>query len=51
MLIDVHAHFYTELSNRADWQVLNQARLDAGRTIGVTAHVGSAVTDLLPVSR
>ena len=41
MLIDVHAHFYTELSNRADWQLLNQARLDAGRTIGVTAHIAS----------
>ena len=41
MLIDVHAHFYTELSNRADWRSLNQARLDAGRIIGVTAHVAS----------
>ena len=41
MLIDVHAHFYTELSNRADWRVVNQARIDAGRTIGVTAHVAS----------
>ncbi len=41
MLIDVHAHFYSELSNRADWRAVNQARLDAGRTIGVTAHVAS----------
>jgi predicted TIM-barrel fold metal-dependent hydrolase len=41
LLIDVHAHFYTELSNRADWRIVNQARLDAGRTIGVTAHVAS----------
>lgn len=41
MLIDVHAHFYTELSNRADWRIKNQARLDAGRKIGVTAHVAS----------
>ena len=41
MLIDIHAHFYTELSNRTDWRILNQARLDAGRTIGVTAHVAS----------
>lgn len=40
-LIDVHAHFHTELSNRADWRALNQARLDAGRKIGVTAHVAS----------
>jgi predicted TIM-barrel fold metal-dependent hydrolase len=41
VLIDVHAHFYTELSNRADWNLVNQARLDAGRTIGITAHVAS----------
>lgn len=41
MLIDVHAHFYTELSNRTDWRIVNQARLDAGRRIGVTAHVAS----------
>ena len=41
MLIDVHAHFYTELSNRADWRIINQARLDAGRTMGITAHVAS----------
>jgi predicted TIM-barrel fold metal-dependent hydrolase len=41
VLIDVHAHFYTELSNRADWQCVNQARFDAGRRIGVTAHVAS----------
>jgi predicted TIM-barrel fold metal-dependent hydrolase len=41
LLIDVHAHFYTELSNRSDWRAKNQARLKAGRTIGVTAHVAS----------
>jgi predicted TIM-barrel fold metal-dependent hydrolase len=41
VLIDIHAHFYTELSNRADWQIVNQARLDAGSTIGITAHVAS----------
>ena len=41
MLIDVHAHFYTEMSGRSDWHALNQARLDAGRKIGITAHVGS----------
>jgi len=41
MLIDVHAHFYTERSGRSDWQRVNQARLDAGRKIGITAHVAS----------
>jgi predicted TIM-barrel fold metal-dependent hydrolase len=41
VLIDVHAHFYTELSSRADWHIVNQARLDAGRTMGITAHVAS----------
>jgi predicted TIM-barrel fold metal-dependent hydrolase len=41
MLIDVHAHFYTELSGRADWRVMNEARLTAGRRIGVTTHVAS----------
>ncbi|UCG87281.1 MAG: amidohydrolase family protein [Gemmatimonadota bacterium] len=41
MLIDVHAHFYTERSGRADWQTVNAARLDAGRRIGITAHVAS----------
>ena len=41
MLIDVHAHFYTERSGRTDWQSVNQARLDAGRRIGITGHVAS----------
>ena len=41
MLIDVHAHFYTERSGRADWQVTNTARLDAGHKIGITSHVAS----------
>ncbi|MFQ5702408.1 MAG: amidohydrolase family protein [Gemmatimonadales bacterium] len=41
MLIDVHAHFFTELSSRADWREVNQARLDAGDKIGITAHVAS----------
>jgi len=43
MLIDVHAHFYSELSGRADWGAVNQARLDAGERIGVTAHVASVL--------
>ena len=41
MLIDVHAHFYTELSGRSDWRDLNARRLAAGDRIGITAHVGS----------
>ena len=41
MLVDVHAHFYTEQSNRADWRIVNQARLDAGKKIGITAHIAS----------
>ena len=41
MLIDVHAHFYTERSGRADWQAVNEARLEAGKKIGVTSHVAS----------
>ena len=41
MLIDVHAHFYTELSGRPDWREVNARRLDAGDQIGITAHVGS----------
>lgn len=41
MLIDVHAHFYTELSGRTDWRVLNARRLAAGERIGITAHVAS----------
>jgi len=41
MLIDVHAHFYTNAAPRADWQRVNARRLDAGRRIGITAHVAS----------
>ena len=41
MLIDVHAHFYTDRSPRADWAERNRSRLDAGRRIGITAHVAS----------
>ena len=40
-LIDVHGHFYTEQSGRQSWQALNRARLEAGRQIGITAHVAS----------
>jgi predicted TIM-barrel fold metal-dependent hydrolase len=41
MLIDVHAHFFTERSGRADWRELNARRLAAGEHIGITAHVAS----------
>ncbi len=41
MLIDVHAHFYTERSPRSDWRRLNQNRLVAGKKMGITAHVAS----------
>lgn len=41
MLIDVHAHFYTDASPHARWRALNERRLEAGRRIGITAHVAS----------
>ena len=41
MLIDVHAHFYTDQAGRTDWCRLNRARLVAGERIGITAHVAS----------
>jgi predicted TIM-barrel fold metal-dependent hydrolase len=41
MLIDVHAHFHSERSPRANWQDLNARRLAAGERIGITAHVAS----------
>jgi predicted TIM-barrel fold metal-dependent hydrolase len=41
MLIDVHAHFHSERSPRADWQRVNASRLAAGDRIGITAHVAS----------
>lgn len=40
-LIDVHAHFAHEGSGRSDWRALNEARLRAGRRIGITCHVAS----------
>lgn len=42
-LIDVHAHFHTPHTNRADWQQYNQSRLSAGQRIGVRAHVASVL--------
>ena len=41
MLIDVHAHFYTDRSGRTDWRERNQARVRAGERMGVTAHIAS----------
>ena len=41
MLIDVHAHFYTARSSRADWAERNASRLAAGDRVGVTWHVAS----------
>jgi predicted TIM-barrel fold metal-dependent hydrolase len=43
MLIDVHAHFYTQRSLRGDWQRVNARRLEVGRRIGITAHVASVL--------
>ena len=40
-LIDVHAHFHSPFTNRADWQTYNAARLRAGARIGVRCHVAS----------
>ncbi|HJU72336.1 MAG TPA: amidohydrolase family protein [Gemmatimonadaceae bacterium] len=40
-LIDVHAHFYYAGCSRADWNELNEARLRAGRAIGISCHVAS----------
>lgn len=41
MLIDVHAHFYTERSARPDWRERNASRLHAGERVGITIHVAS----------
>jgi predicted TIM-barrel fold metal-dependent hydrolase len=41
MLIDVHAHFYTERSPRADWRERNASRLAAGECVGITCHIAS----------
>lgn len=41
MLVDAHAHFYTDRAPRADWREVNAARIAAGAQIGITAHVAS----------
>lgn len=40
-LIEVHAHFLHSGCGRADWMAVNEARLRAGRRIGITCHVAS----------
>lgn len=40
-MIDVHAHFYTERSGRADWREVNASRLRAGERAGIAVHVAS----------
>jgi predicted TIM-barrel fold metal-dependent hydrolase len=42
-LIDVHAHFHTPFTNRADWAQYNASRLNAGARIGVRTHVASVL--------
>lgn len=42
-LIDVHAHFHTDRTGRADWVRYNESRLQAGRRIGVLCHVASVL--------
>lgn len=42
-LIDVHAHFHTPFTNRADWATYNASRLHAGDRIGVRCHVASVL--------
>jgi len=42
-LIDVHAHFHSPFTNRADWAGYNASRLAAGATMGVRAHVASVL--------
>jgi predicted TIM-barrel fold metal-dependent hydrolase len=42
-LVDAHAHFYHEESGRADWGRVNEARMRAGDTMGVTYHVVSVL--------
>ncbi len=43
MLIDVHAHFYSEHAGRNDWEARNAKRLEIGARIGIAAHVGSVL--------
>ncbi len=42
-LIDVHAHFHSPFTNRADWQAYNASRMSAGARIGIRCHVASVL--------
>ena len=42
-LIDVHAHFHTDRTGKADWSRYNDSRIAAGRRIGVSCHVASVL--------
>ncbi|MEP6836091.1 MAG: amidohydrolase family protein [Gemmatimonas sp.] len=42
-LIDVHAHFHTDRTGKADWVRYNDSRISAGRRIGVNCHVASVL--------
>ena len=42
-LIDVHAHFHTPYTNRADWSAYNASRMTAGSRIGIRCHVASVL--------
>lgn len=42
-LIDVHAHFHSPYTNRADWATYNASRLHAGARMGVRCHVASVL--------
>ena len=42
-LIDAHAHFLHAGGGRADWEAVNDARLRAGRRIGIWYHVASVL--------
>ena len=40
-LVDAHAHFLHARCGRSDWEAVNEARLRAGRRMGITTHVAS----------
>lgn len=40
-LIDVHAHFHSPYTGRPEWKAYNDSRMQAGRRMGVLAHVAS----------
>jgi uncharacterized protein len=40
-LVDAHAHFLHAACGRSDWKDVNDARLRAGRRMGITCHVAS----------